>query len=1821
MQALNELGQIITFYSYKGGTGRSMALANVAWILASNGKRVLAVDWDLEAPGLHRYFAPFLVDKDLTATEGVIDFVSDFVVKALTPAAPGTTLAQDWHVEHANILRYSTALDARFPNGGRLDLIPAGKQGPNYSTRVNSFDWHAFYERLGGGAFLEAAREKMRREYDYVLIDSRTGVSDTSGISTVQLPDALVVCFTLNNQGIEGAAAVANSVFAQRTRAKLKIFPVPMRVDPFEKEKLDIRKAYAESKFADFPDHLKFREREEYRRQVQFPYKPYYAYEEVLAAFGDRSGETNTLLEAAERLASYLVGDSIRLVEPTEDQRRLALAQYASVPLASNRYDFTLHADPEEPEEAEWAHALLERLERETFQGRKFRIFFAPRDVRPGEDALEKTTAAMANSRKIGLVLSPRSQAGVTGMLNRIDGAMLEHWRSRGRILPLLRQESELPEVLGGLNPIRFREGEHFEDACRLLLAVLKDEPLPRTTRGTTYFEMPTRRPETVLENTARLQRKAVDLEDLVNRAKAMLGGRTAGLAEVKKLVKELKRARCFGWARKVLKLFSTHPELAKNPDLKLEMSQQWALCTYKDADLPTGPRLDEALEILEQHQDLATTKNQETLGLAGAIFKRKWEVDGQKQHLERSLAYYFRGYAEGIAGDTGYTAINAAFLLDLLAHLELAQSASGAAPDLGKHAEQAAYVRKKILATLLPMGEESPERKDWWFMVTVAEAYFGLQEYEAAARWLEYAAGLPNVDAWEYESTARQLATLARLQGYAGTSAEECENSPAWRVLSDFLGDNTAAVRTAFLGKVGLALSGGGFRASLFHIGVLARLAELDMLRHVEVLSCVSGGSVIGAHYYLEVRKLLEEKADAEITRADYVEMVERIARDFLAGVQRNVRTRVAASLKANAKMIFFPSEYSRTERLGELFESEIFARVQDGKSDQPRWLNDLFILPKGEDGNVFKPKYDNWRRRAKVPMLVLNATALNTGHNWQFTASWMGEPPSNLENDIDGNERLRRMYYSEAPPRHQRVRLGTAVAASACVPGLFEPIVLAGLYPGRTVRLVDGGVHDNQGVASLIEQDCLVQLVSDASGQMGAEKSPSNGILGVSLRAMSITMSRIRAAEYADLEARRKSSLLRGLMFVHLKKELDMPPVRWIDCDEPGEPGGATCPVTQYAIRRDLQERIAAIRTDLDSFSDPEAYALMSSGYRQTEAEFAQAIEGFPAAPEDRADWGFLKLDEILRQQEKTARVAALSRLLEIGREKAFKVWRISGPLQALAVFLGIVGLALIVWTFLQFADVSVLSVGKLGMFAFSLAVGAVLGKQVFKIVQWRETLWKIAAGIAMSIGGSLAAWVHLKVFDPLFLSLSRSIQDKIIAPPPAPAPANAAGGIAGMGTRAAAADSAALPLAARRSFRTLVAAAAVAALALIFALLLLLRSDWFLIKTIIRKAPVKEALVAREAGVDRVMAWAAALARSGRTAESRAVRDLAVSSTNLFENDLEHAKILISLGVGLEQLGEPEEAGRKFREAEGIGRNLRNDADQAWVLTTLLPHLRRASGGDALVRDAAAAVTNAVSTGRLDKASEKVWALTRAATNLSRAGRNDEARQVLLQAQTTARGVESEGYDKQVWAQNRISAVQAQVGDYQDALRTLEGAKQAATQVTNAADQQWARESVLISEAETMAQDRQFEDALRIAASVTDPRAQARAFLGVIPHSDEPHFLEKLQQQAAEKITAPEDRSRLFTVLAAQWRELKEDRRAASALDLARSAAEKISLEFDKSRAMADAAKGFAGLREFHKARGIADRCAFAADRLDAYTAILSAHAAQQPPSAGR
>jgi hypothetical protein len=179
------------------------------------------------------------------------------------------------------------------------------------------------YTRLGGGVLLETVRKRLKREYDFVLIDSRTGVSDTSGICTVQMPDQLVVCFTCNNQSIRGAAAVVESIVEQRGTRDLQVFPVLMRVDISEKEKLDASRAYARQTFLGYPNHLDLDRRERYWRKSEILYHSYYAYEEILTVFGDSPDSDKTLLSDVETIVGHLTDGKIHEVGRIPEPRRL----------------------------------------------------------------------------------------------------------------------------------------------------------------------------------------------------------------------------------------------------------------------------------------------------------------------------------------------------------------------------------------------------------------------------------------------------------------------------------------------------------------------------------------------------------------------------------------------------------------------------------------------------------------------------------------------------------------------------------------------------------------------------------------------------------------------------------------------------------------------------------------------------------------------------------------------------------------------------------------------------------------------------------------------------------------------------------------------------------------------------------------------------------------------------------------------------------------------------------------------------------------------------------------------------------------------------------------------------------------------------------------------------------------------------------------------------------------------------------------------------------------------------------------------------------
>ncbi len=349
-------GHIVTFYSYKGGTGRTMAVANTAWLLAANGLRVLVVDWDLESPGLHRYLHPFLVDKGLTASPGVIDMIRDYAAAAVEP---GHGEEDDWILERAAVLDYAVSLTwSGFPDGAGIDLLSAGQQDRSYARRVSTFDWASFWDRLGGGAFIDALAQNMRRHYDYILIDSRTGLSDSAGICTVQLPDTVVNCFTLSTQSIDGAVSVAQSITAQRDRHPVRMLPVPMRVEDAEQLKLDAGRDYARSEFRPFLNAAG-EAFERYWGDVEIPYKAFFAYEETLAPFADRPMLENSLLAAYERLAGWITMGRVRRLEPMDDKlRRDWLAQFERRRPAVSSEVLVSYAPPDRMW-AEWISAEL----------------------------------------------------------------------------------------------------------------------------------------------------------------------------------------------------------------------------------------------------------------------------------------------------------------------------------------------------------------------------------------------------------------------------------------------------------------------------------------------------------------------------------------------------------------------------------------------------------------------------------------------------------------------------------------------------------------------------------------------------------------------------------------------------------------------------------------------------------------------------------------------------------------------------------------------------------------------------------------------------------------------------------------------------------------------------------------------------------------------------------------------------------------------------------------------------------------------------------------------------------------------------------------------------------------------------------------------------------------------------------------------------------------------------------------------------------------------------------------------------------------------
>lgn len=218
-----------------------MALANVAFLAAMNGKRVLVMDWDLEAPGLHYYFRGMQdasVARELRAAPGVLDLVWDWSVSVQEANSKkdldALLEAYARGLPFQNVARSLLPDFDDDPQIGLLHHIGAGAETiasadwRPYEDALAHFDWSIFFSERAGGLMLNALRNWAKQNYDYVFLDSRTGFADVAGICTMQIPDKVALCYIYNRQNIDGIAQVAGAIRARRSD-EVALRAVPMR--------------------------------------------------------------------------------------------------------------------------------------------------------------------------------------------------------------------------------------------------------------------------------------------------------------------------------------------------------------------------------------------------------------------------------------------------------------------------------------------------------------------------------------------------------------------------------------------------------------------------------------------------------------------------------------------------------------------------------------------------------------------------------------------------------------------------------------------------------------------------------------------------------------------------------------------------------------------------------------------------------------------------------------------------------------------------------------------------------------------------------------------------------------------------------------------------------------------------------------------------------------------------------------------------------------------------------------------------------------------------------------------------------------------------------------------------------------------------------------------------------------------------------------------------------------------------------------------------------------------------------------------------------
>lgn len=257
-----------------------MAMANVAALLARRGRKVLMLDFDLEAPGLDS-FEEF---KPAHSKPGIVEYVQKYLKTQKLPKLDDFIF--ECPLQEAVSVKWWRRAGRETGEvigelRGSVWLMPAGKKDQKYNSDLANINWASLYDANEGGRFIEAWKKGIEDKYqpDYVLVDSRTGLTDVGGICTGHLADVVVLLSGLNRQNVDGIKKVYDTLRALPPENAPDLLPVltPVPTGIFkEKRKGEISLA-GSGKLTEVASQLGVT-----KNPLTIPYEPYAALYERL---------------------------------------------------------------------------------------------------------------------------------------------------------------------------------------------------------------------------------------------------------------------------------------------------------------------------------------------------------------------------------------------------------------------------------------------------------------------------------------------------------------------------------------------------------------------------------------------------------------------------------------------------------------------------------------------------------------------------------------------------------------------------------------------------------------------------------------------------------------------------------------------------------------------------------------------------------------------------------------------------------------------------------------------------------------------------------------------------------------------------------------------------------------------------------------------------------------------------------------------------------------------------------------------------------------------------------------------------------------------------------------------------------------------------------------------------------------------------------------------------------------------------------------------------------------------------------------------------